>query len=376
MPHRFRAINYRVFATLLVVGVPVLLIGSYFVIERGRKELRDAFGRSLAQRAEQSAAAIDAYVYRRIVDVSLLARVPDVRAAAMRVRRPMNSAEMADLDRRFSALDLKAPMVVEVLGNAASRYFTDITRGDPIYRELLLTDRDGRLVAASNLTSDYDQSDEDWWKRVMSGAGQGEATVSDVRWDDSARTYAMEIAVPVPGEDGRAAGVLKAVADIREMLASVAGIDTGNGGDAMVVRRNGSVVFSRGAVDPRARFFAEAGLRQRLEAPERADGPSRFAFSAQTVDGDQQVIGVATCQLSATYPHLPWAVVTWEAEDRALAPVNSLFRSLLLVLAATLLSLLAFAVWFSMKLAARPIENEMELVPHPHIARVAEEETV
>ena len=376
MPHRFRAINYRVFATLLVVGVPVLLIGSYFVIERGRKELRDAFGRSLAQRAEQSAAAIDAYVYRRIVDVSLLARVPDVRAAATRVRRPMSSAEMADLDRRFSALDLKAPMVVEVLGNAASRYFTDITRGDPIYRELLLTDRDGRLVAASNLTSDYDQSDEDWWKRVMSGAGQGEATVSDVRWDDSARTYAMEIAVPVPGEDGRAAGVLKAVADIREMLASVAGIDTGNGGDAMVVRRNGSVVFSRGAVDPRARFFAEAGLRQRLEAPERADGPSRFAFSAQTVDGDQQVIGVATCQLSATYPHLPWAVVMWEAEDRALAPVNSLFRSLLLVLAATLLSLLAFAVWFSMKLAARPIENEMELVPHPHIARVAEEETV
>ena len=88
------------------------------------------------------------------------------------------------------------------------------------------------------------------------------------------------------------------------------------------------------------------------------------------------MIGVATCQLSATYPHLPWAVVTWEAEDRALAPVNSLFRSLLLVLAVTLLSLLAFAVWFSMKLAARPIENEMELVPHPHIARVAEEETV
>jgi hypothetical protein len=375
MPHRLRAINYRVFATLLVVGIPVLLVGSYLVIERGRAELRDAFGRNLAQRAEHSAAAIDAYVYRRIVDVSLLARVPDVRAAAARPRRAMAAGELAELDRRFSGIDLKAPMVAEVLGNTASRYFTDITRGDPIYRELLLTDRDGRLVAASNLTSDYNQSDEDWWKRVMSGAGDGEATVSDVRWDDSARTYAMEIAVPVPGEDGRAVGVLKAVADIREMLASVAGIDMGTGA-AMVVRRNGSVVFSRGAVDPRARFFAEAGLRERLAASGQADGPSRFAFSAPSVEGDPQVIGVATCQLSATYPHLPWAVVTWEAEDVALAPVNTLFRSLLLVLAATLLSLLAFAFWFSMKLAARPIENEMELVPHPHIARVAEEETV
>jgi hypothetical protein len=376
MPHRLRAINYRVLATLLVVGIPVLLFGTYFVIERGRTELRNAFGLTLAQRAEQSAAAIDAYVYRRIVDVSLLARVPDVRAVAARTRRASTAAELTDLDNRFAALDLKAPMVVEVLGNAASRYFTDITRGDPIYRELLLTDREGRLVAASNLTSDYNQADEDWWKRVMSGAGDGEATVSDVRWDDSARTYAMEIAVPVPGPDGRALGVLKAVADIREMLASVAGIDLGSGGDAMVVRRNGSVVFSRGAVDPRARFFAESGLRERLEAPGQAEGPSRFAFSAASSDGEPQVVGVATCQLSATYPHLPWAVVTWEAESRALAPVNSLFRSLVLVLAVTLLSVLAFAFWFSTKLAAKPIENEMELVPHPHIARVAEEETV
>ncbi len=373
MPHRILAINYRVFATLLVVGIPVLLFGSFVVIERGRTELRNAFGLTLAQRAEHSAAAIDAYVYRRIVDVSLLARVPDVRAVASRPGRAMSAADLADMDRRFAAIDLKAPMVADVLGNDASRYFTDITRTDPVYRELLLTDRDGRLVAASNLTSDFNQADEDWWKRVMSEGGQGEATVSDVRWDDSARTYAMEIAVPVPGDDGRAAGVLKAVADIREMLASVAGIDLGSGGEAMVVRRNGSVVFNRGAVDPRARFFAEAGLRKRLEAPGQAEGPSRFAFSAMSSDGEPQLVGVATSQLSATYPHLPWAVVTWEAERRALAPVNSLFRSLLLVLAVTLLSLLAFAFWFSMKLADRPLENEMELVPH---ARVAEEETV
>jgi hypothetical protein len=170
--------------------------------------------------------------------------------------------------------------------------------------------------------------------------------------------------------------VLKAVADIREMLASVAGIDLGSGGDVMVVRRNGSVVFSRGAVGSRARFFAEAGLRAGLEAPGQTEGPSRFAFRAPASDGEPQVIGVATCQLSATYPHLPWAVVAWEAESRALAPVNSLFRSLLLVLALTLLCVLALAFWFSMKLAAKPLENEMELVPHPHIARVAEEETV
>lgn len=377
MPHRLHGINYRVLTTLLLVGIPVLLLGSYFVIERGRSQLRGAFGVTLAQRAEQSAAAIDAYVYRRIVDVSLLARMPDVRAIAARgPTRAVSAAEVADLDRRFAAIDLKTPMVADVLGNTASRYFTDITRQDPIYRELLLTDRDGRLVAASNLTSDYDQADEDWWQRVMAGGPQGEATVSDVRWDESARTYAMEIAVPVPGEDGRAVGVLKAVADIREMLASVAGIDLGAGGEVMVVRRNGSVVFNRGAVDPRARFFAASGLRERLERPGQPEGPARFSYTAETPDGDAQVIGVATCQLAATYPHLPWAVVAWEAESRALAPVSALFRSLLIVLGATLVCVLGLAFWFSTSLVARPLETEMDLVPHPHIARVAEEETL
>ena len=46
MPHRLRGINYRVLTTLLLVGIPVLLIGSFFVIERGRAELRQAFGRA------------------------------------------------------------------------------------------------------------------------------------------------------------------------------------------------------------------------------------------------------------------------------------------------------------------------------------------
>ena len=48
MPHRLRAINYRVFATLLVVGIPVLLFGSYFVIERrlGRPSLNVRSNRS------------------------------------------------------------------------------------------------------------------------------------------------------------------------------------------------------------------------------------------------------------------------------------------------------------------------------------------
>ena len=376
MSHRLHGINYRVFTTLLVIGLPVLVVASFRVIENGRAKLRDAFGLKLSQRAEQSASAIDAYVYRRIVDVSTLARVPDVRAEAERASvRPVVPGQAAEMDRAFAAVDVKRPAIAAILGTPASKYFADITRQDPIYREILLTDRAGRLISASNLTSDYDQSDEDWWKRVMADPTRGEATLSDVRWDDSARIYAMEIAVPVPGLDERPAGVLKVVADIREMLASVAGMDVGSGGDAMLLRRNGTIVFSRQAVQPTARFFGADRLKERLDAAE-STGPSRLYFTADSADGSAQIVGVATSQLSSTYPHLPWVVVAWQPESELLAPVQSLYRSLLLVLALTAVCIVGLAFWFSLKLAKPPMEIDMALVPHAPIHRVAEEESV
>jgi hypothetical protein len=376
MSHRLHGINYRVFTTLLLIGLPVLVVASFLVLENGRAKLRDAFGLKLSQRAEQSASAIDAYVYRRIVDVSMLARVPEVRAEAERANlRPVVSGQAAEMDRAFAAVDVKRPAVVAILGTPASKYFADITRQDPIYREILLTDRAGRLISASNITSDYDQSDEDWWKRVMADPTRGEATLSDVRWDDSARIYAMEIAVPVSGQDERPAGVLKIVADIREMLASVAGMDIGSDGEAMLVRRNGTIVFSRQAVQPSARFFGADRLKERLDAAE-SSGPSRLFFTADRADGASQLIGVATSQLSSTYPHLPWVVVAWQPESELLAPVQSLYRSLLLVLALTAICVIGLAFWFSLRLSKPAMGIDMALVPHAPIHRVADEESV
>ena len=377
MSHRLHGFNHRVLATLLVVALPVVGVGAFLILAQGRAHLVDSFGLKLAERAEQSASAIDAYVYRRIVDVSTLARMPEVRTEAERASaRPNDAGTNAAMDRAFAALDVKRPEIAGILNTPASQYFAEITRQDPIYREILLTDRAGRLIAASNLSSDYDQSDEDWWKRVMADPTRGEATISDVRWDDSARTYAMEIAVPVPGKDERPTGVLKIVADIREMLVSVAGMDLGSDGDAMLLRRNGTIVFSRNGVQPAARFFAADRLKERLDEASTVSGPSRLFFTAVEPHAGSQIIGVATSQLAATYPHLPWVVAAWQSEADLMVPVASEYRSLLLLFAIVGVVVLALTLWFTVKLAAPMVETDMALVPHPPLHRVAEQETV
>jgi hypothetical protein len=42
----------------------------------------------------------------------------------------------------------------------------------------------------------------------------------------------------------------------------------------------------------------------------------------------------------------------------------------------TLLCVLGLAFWFSTKLSERFVDTEMDLVPHPHLPRMSEEESV
>ena len=83
------------------------------------------------------------------------------------------------------------------------RTLTDIVAHDRIYREMILTDRQGRLIAASNPTTDYFQGDEDWWLAAFDDGRRGRVSIGDVRWDPSARAYAIEISAPVSGLGGR-----------------------------------------------------------------------------------------------------------------------------------------------------------------------------
>lgn len=368
--------NRRVLTVFLLVGLPILALGVGIVLAIGQVRLRDTFGQHLEQVARQTAAAVDAYVYRRILDVSLLARTPEVRreAAAGSVR-PLQMAVVEQIDRAWRAAEGPPPEQAALLDNAAARYLADITSHDLIYREILLTDRYGRLVAASGPTTDYYQADEDWWQAAYDDGRRGRVSVTDVRWDESARVFAVEIAVPVqePGGEGLA-GVLKVVSDSREMLAIVGGLQLGATGEAMLLRDNGSIVFSRQPVEPNARFFATEPFLERVELMRAGDPDAGAYFRATTRGASARLVGVAASQLVRSFPNLTWYVAVTQAEDELLAPVRALGWYLLLALGLTAIAVLAFALWFSMRLAAPPVDVDMHLVEHPPVLHVGEAE--
>ena len=368
MRSRWPPLNTRVLTVILLVGLPVLAIGTAVVLSIGRARLKEAEGARLAQIAEYIAGTVDAYVFRSILDTAVLARVPNIReVAAEGNKRPFDQHAALELDRRWRSDRAGVSRESGVLESAASRFLADLTRNDSVKREILVTDRHGRLVAASNITSDYFQADEDWWQEAFDG-GHGRVSVTDVRRDESAGVYAFEIAVPVPAPTGdELAGVMKIVLDSREMLADVGGVEFGASAEAMLVRPNGSIVFSRRPHVDGDRFFGAELMREALESrAQRKAGSGPIRFDAGAEDGTKRLVVLAPSQLGRNYPGLAWYVALSVSHNELLAPFQSLIWYLMTAFALTALAVLAIALWLSLRLGAPTLDEavDMHLVDH------------
>lgn len=352
MRAHFPRVNSNVLAAFLLVSLPVLVGGVLLVLLAGRATLRDSYGLHLSQVAQQIAASVDAYVYRKVLDVSMLGRTPDIRRA---VQAPAGgeTGRIAD--------------------NSASRYLADLVGHDAVYREVIVTNRAGQIVAASRPTAARDASGEDWWKATVDDGETGRVFVTQISWDPTDRVSMMQVSAPVPEEGtDQLSGVVRVVFDTRELLAPVVGLQMGATGGATLVRDNGSVVFSRQSNEPTARFFASRELTEGLaRMPESAGVRGDWLhFSAPGVDDETYVVGVAPSQLGRSFPNLDWLVAVSQAESEFISPVRSTGWYLLLVVAVTLVVVLALALYFSMRLHDPAMELDMGLVEHRPVSRM------
>lgn len=199
--------------------------------------------------------------------------------------------------------------------------------------------------------------------------------MSDVTWDESAKAFVIEMALSVPDPAAAGAvGVLKALIDTQQLFAAVAGVRVAGAGEHVLVRRDGTVVFSRESTDPTVEYFAADLLRERIGKVRPGDVEYRSHFPAASVDGRLEIVALAPTQLIKSYPNLPWLVAASESEDELFAPVRTQVRNLLLVLAMAATMFLIAIVWWSIRLAAPPdpdlAEMELHLAEHPRVARI------
>ena len=104
--------------------------------------------------------------------------------------------EIGPIEQRWPSLGRDDPLLGGILDNPLSARMRIFQRVNPFFAEALMTDARGRLIAATEKTTDYWQADEAWWKRAVA-LGTHRAVVEGVHYDASARVYSLDVSLPI-----------------------------------------------------------------------------------------------------------------------------------------------------------------------------------
>lgn len=198
--------------TVLLIGAPVavVVIGliTFLTTRSTTAELERRIADGLVADALRASTVVSQYLTERRGDIQLLARMPEVVSAARTAgddveRRGLTRLAVDELERRFESS--------RALGGAADlRDYLIEFRDRSDFAELFFTERNGFNAVATNQTTDFVQSDEEWWQRAMTdGSFQ-----ADPALDESAGLVALEYSAAIRDADGTPLGVLKGVLDL------------------------------------------------------------------------------------------------------------------------------------------------------------------
>ena len=307
-------VSAGIVAALLVVATAAGL--SWRV---ARSYLQTDADQRLVDIAQRTSALIALYLRERRAELELLASTPSVVAAAEAADAqssqqglPLQTTDQ--LERRFAAtrtLDVD-PVVKAFLRSVAQR--SD-------FAELFFTESHGYNAVTAEVTSDFVQSDEEWWQRAM----QAGWYQSDPRFDESAKVVSLQMAAPIVARGSqRRVGVFRGTFNLSRLANLVATSDAG--ATVQVVDQAGRLIV--GGDSTRL-------LRPIAEATDIVLGDTvSFAAIRDAARGADRAV-------TARIGNVRWWVLVRQPEERIYASVHAIGR--LIVVAAIVLAALMVA---------------------------------
>lgn len=362
-PHLFE-LEPRLLLLYLFIAGPIALVGSLFILGSLRSEFTTMIGdNQLAGAAADTARYLDSYLLHNMTNVSVLAATPSLLEAAETSNARYGTSSENTLNRLKGADEEwvetrgASQFAIDLVASETSRFLRNVQSLSPTYTEIMLTDGQGALVAATNITTDYYQGDEAWWQDAYGNGTTGTIYVSDVQYDQSAGDNAFEIAVPLRrriGDDELAVvGVLKTVIRATDLASVIDAVHRGESGHAILVRADGTVIVGSGPDDVLKRQYPGMPLLREAVAE------SRGSFSLQGEDGKIWLSGFSRLPEPTPSPNLDWYIVVQQHLDEATAPVRAGLTSVVIFFLALLASVFLFSVYLHYRLVRRIREVDL-----------------
>ncbi len=353
-----RIASLRTRLILAFVGVTVLSISSVAALSYRliRANLTQQVGANLSKVAASNAQVIGEFMTRSLEVLETLALNQDIQEGleAASAADTGNPDQIDAFDQEWRVADQAGddthPLVAGVLSHPLSKVLLVFREKFPENVEVFLTDQYGAIVAATNRTSDYNQADEGWWQSAYRD-GRGGIYIGQPEFDESSKTYAVNIAVPVLGsDDAKIAGVLRTTVSIRALDDLLKMASFGQTGRVDLRVPGGQLITANAAgftpLDP-----AEgAGLDNLVGGfGEVTYKGSQYMVSQAPVSAFNLQGGSAVRLQSIA--QLDWTAIAYQERSEALRPVNAVVQITLVTTLVALLIVSIFGIFLAQRLA-------------------------
>ena len=360
---------------LLGVGLPLILIGAFSFLflttqlENIRMNLlqsrdaltRDIAGTNLRGQASTAARQLDSFLMERIAEARAWSTASVVVESASVAHARHRAEGLTELPLEAVEDRFRIRKSLETAPRADT-YLRQQIAAATHFAEIFFTDRNGYNVALTNPTSDFVQSDEDWWQNAWSRG----LAVGEIEYDDSAGVWSVDISLRIddPATE-QAVGVMKtilAIEPVQQMADRTA--ETVPGGKVQIVAGSGVLIAETSSNHARGRIMnPEVNLREQgSDAVRAAFGAERGGF----VTDDEWITGYARtggrdtyAGVSGRFAGFDWIIIIQQPVAQvtgaisALAEIDGTLRNWRLMLVAALCAMALTSILFALALASR-----------------------
>ncbi|MEK7950321.1 SpoIIE family protein phosphatase [Luteolibacter soli] len=207
----------KIALALAIAAVLPLLVGLIVLETFGFGHMLDTKGRLYESEARTLARSLETAVESQAGHFwSWVAADPSLPDFVSIPIPPATKEEIAAIEKRWPKLSVDDPLLHGVLENPGSESLNRYVKSHPQAAEILVTEATGRVVAATRKTTDYDQSDEEWWT-IGRNLKEGGMWTEVLHFDASARVFSLDLVMPLH-RDGQFVGVAKLVLDVSPMF--------------------------------------------------------------------------------------------------------------------------------------------------------------
>ena len=236
-------LDTRVLTAFFFAAMPFVAFGSFIVVNQARNQLRESVGTSLEQRAVQTKLALEQYLAEQVVQLRLLALLPEVQEALAAPPPPLPPADTRPIEQAWAS-GKDAKLNASLLETPAALRLKPLALVRPAFRQVQVVDTTGRVLATSARGGRLFHGESAWWKHLSSQEGDPEVHVGELYRPAGSTVSLLEIAFPVRNRDDVWVGAVRAVLDAGDLYTVLAPVRIGRTGHASLIRATDGLVLA------------------------------------------------------------------------------------------------------------------------------------